>query len=300
MTAGNTTKKEEVTDEEISNFIARKLSEGEKVALILITEKRGSAPRGPGTKMAIAEDGETIGTIGGGDAERFILNEALKALEEGHPRTVKVSLYRDSLLEDVVKTGQLCGGIITVFIDVLKPRNRVIIVGAGHMARALSRVLSLLGYEILVVDNFPQHANKDKLPEADRIIVSDDILSALSGVKLAKNDSIIIVHGDGDLETSVIEYILRNAPYVKYLGLLSGKGKLNYILRKLLEKNIDPQLIIKKLSSPIGLAVGSETPEEIAIAVAAEMLCLERREKCSERENMVPRMLTDLDRVPNT
>ncbi len=300
MTAGNTTKKEEVTDEEISNFIARKLSEGEKVALILITEKRGSAPRGPGTKMAIAEDGEIIGTIGGGDAERFILNEALKALEEGHPRTVKVSLYRDSLLEDVVKTGQLCGGIITVFIDVLKPRNRVIIVGAGHMARALSRVLSLLGYEILVVDNFPQHANKDKLPEADRIIVSDDILSALSGVKLAKNDSIIIVHGDGDLETSVIEYILRNAPYVKYLGLLSGKGKLNYILRKLLEKNIDPQLIIKKLSSPIGLAVGSETPEEIAIAVAAEMLCLERREKCSERENMVPRMLTDLDRVPNT
>ena len=300
MTASNTTKKEEVTDEEISNFIARKLSEGEKVALILITEKRGSAPRGPGTKMAIAEDGETIGTIGGGDAERFILNEALKALEDGHPRTVKVSLYRDSLLEDVVKTGQLCGGIITVFIDVLKPRNRVIIVGAGHMARALSRVLSLLGYEILVVDNFPQHANKDKLPEADRIIVSDDILSALSGVKLAKNDSIIIVHGDGDLETSVIEYILRNAPYVKYLGLLSGKGKLNYILRKLLEKNIDPQLIIKKLSSPIGLAVGSETPEEIAIAVAAEMLCLERREKCSERENMVPRMLTDLDRVPNT
>lgn len=300
MTAGNTTKKEEVTDEEISNFIARKLSEGEKVALILITEKRGSAPRGPGTKMAIAEDGEIIGTIGGGDAERFILNEALKALEEGHPRTVKVSLYRDSLLEDVVKTGQLCGGIITVFIDVLKPRNRVIIVGAGHMARALSRVLSLLGYEILVVDNFPQHANKDKLPEADRIIVSDDILSALSGVKLAKNDSIIIVHGDGDLETSVIEYILRNAPYVKYLGLLSGKGKLNYILRKLLEKNIDPQLIIKKLSSPIGLAVGSETPEEIAIAVAAEMLCLERREKCSERENMVPRMLTDLDRIPNT
>lgn len=300
MTTSHTIKKEEVTDEEISKFIASKLSDGEKVALILITEKRGSAPRGPGTKMAIAENGEIIGTIGGGDAERLVVNEALKAIEEGIPRTVKISLYRDSLLEDVAKTGQLCGGIITVFIDVLKPRKRVVIVGAGHMARALIRVLSLLGYDILVVDNFPQHANKDKLPEADQIIVSDDILSALNGVKVTKNDSIIIVHGDGDLEASVIEYILKNAPYVKYLGLLSGKGKLNYILRKLLEKNIDPQLIRKKLSSPIGLAVGSETPEEIAIAVAAEMLCLERRGECSERENMVPRMLADLERVPNT
>lgn len=273
--------KEYPPDPEIMKFVADKLRKGEKVALATIVEKRGSAPRNEGSKIAVAEDGEVLGTIGGGEAERLVIKEALEALKQNAPRTVRVSLYRDSLLENVKTTSQLCGGVLTVFIDILKPAQRSIIVGAGHMARALSIVLSFLGHEVIVIDNFPKHATKEKIPHASQIIVDENVPKIIvERLKPGKNDNVIIVHGDGDLEAEVIRVLLTSGEKVKYIGLLSGKGKLAYIIRKLIQSGIKPEVIVENLHSPIGLDIGSETPEEIAIAVAGEIICRERLREC--------------------
>ena len=267
-----------------------KLKSGVPVAIITITKKSGSAPRGGGTKMLVDPDGNTIGTVGGGDAERKIVKAALQALSERKPRTLKVAMFRESLFEDIVTTSQLCGGVIEVFIDVLKPLQRLVIIGAGHVARPLARIGKMLGYTIIVVDNYPEYANKKKIPEADEIYADKNMLEALKKASINMNDYVVIVHGDGDVEANTLSYIFREKKIPRYLGLLSGKGKLSYILKKLLKNGVEPSLIKNNLYSPAGLAIGSETPEEIAIAVLAEVMKVDRKAE-GIYENKTPDVL---------
>ena len=272
------------------DWALKRLREGVPVALVTITKKSGSAPRGTGTKMLVDPEGNTIGTVGGGDAERKIVDAALQALSERKPRALKVAMFRESLFEDIVTTTQLCGGVIEVFIDVLKPLQRLVIIGAGHVARPLAKIGGMLGYKVIVVDNYPEYANKEKIPEADEIYADKDVLKALEKVNVNMNDYVVIVHGDGDVEANVLSYIFRERRIPRYLGLLSGKGKLAYILKKLLKEGIDPSLIRDNLYSPAGLAIGSETPEEIAIAVLAEILKIDRKAE-GVYENKTPVVL---------
>ncbi len=280
-------------DQEFMEWASKKLSEGKLVALITIVRKSGSAPRGPGTKMMVSEDGDQIGTVGGGDAERKIVKAALEALRERRSRLLKVAMFRESLFEDVMTTGNLCGGVIEVFVDILKPLQRLLIVGAGHVARPLARLGKMLGYKVIIIDNYPEYANKEKIPEADEIHTDKDILKALDTVGVTNNDYVVIVHGDGDVEASVLERIFLGGTLPRYLGLLSGKGKLAYILKKLLKAGVNPQTIEKTLYSPAGLAIGSETPEEIAIAIMAEVLRVDRGAE-GIHENKTPKVLSSL------
>lgn len=280
-------------DEEFLSWAVDRLRNGKLVAAVTITKKAGSAPRGPGTKMFVDEDGNTIGTIGGGDFERKVKEEAIKALQARKPIERKVAMFRESLYEDVITTEQLCGGVVTVFIDILKPEQRLILIGAGHVARPLAKIGKMLNYKVIVVDNFPQYANKEKIPEADEIFASSDILPIIDGLNITKNDFVVIVHGDGKLEAEVLKKIFKKGTMPRYLGLLAGKGKLGYILKELLAEKIDPGLIEKNLISPIGLSIGSETPEEIAVAVAAEILRIDRGAE-GIHENAVPQLLQQL------
>lgn len=281
------------SDPAFMRWALERLERGKLVALIEITKKAGSAPRGPGTKMLVDEEGNTFGTIGGGDFERKVIEEAKKAIEARKPVERKVAMFRESLYEDVIATEQLCGGVVTVFIDVLKPMQRMVIVGAGHVARPLARLGKMLNYKVIVVDNFPQYANKEKIPEADEIYASSDILAELDKINISKNDFVVIVHGDGSLEAEVLKKIFKGGIFPRYLGLLAGKGKLSYILKALLDSGIDPNLIKERLISPIGLAVGSETPEEIAIAVMAEILKIDRKAQ-GVQENLVPNIIEQI------
>ncbi len=274
-------------------WVLEKLEEGKLVAMIVITKKTGSAPRGTGTKMFVDETGETIGTVGGGDAERKIVEAALEAIKNRKPTSLKVAMFRESLFEDVVTTNQLCGGVVHVYIDLLKPVQRLIIVGAGHVARPLAKLGNMLGYKIIVVDNFPEYATKEKIPDAHEIYAGKDIIKLLEKIGINRNDFMVIVHGAGDLEADVLAFVFKNNRIPRYLGLLSGKGKLAYIVKRLLKENIDPELIKKHLISPAGLAVGSETPEEIAIAVMAEIMKLDRGVE-GIHENKTPQVINDV------
>ncbi len=269
--------KEYYRDEEILEKTLEYLRKGLKVALAVIISKRGSAPRGVGAKMIVLENGESIGSIGGGDLERIIIKEAKRALEEENPRVIKVSLFRDSEINDAIKTEkQLCGGIVTVYIDALKPIQRIIIIGAGHVARPLASIASMLGYRVIVIDNMPEYACKEKIPHAHEILVCREVIECLKKVGIGRNDRVVIAHGDAELEAKALEYILSLKEKPRYIGLLAGRGKLAYILKKLAEKSMLNEAV-KHVYSPAGLAIGSETPEEIAVAIIAEILKVERK-----------------------
>lgn len=284
-----------MVDEDLLSWILGRLGERKRVALVTVVEKKGSAPRGPGAKMAVAEDGDYKGTVGGGELERIAVARALEAIASGTPTTLKVNLFRtDVISEGTVHTrSQLCGGSVTLFVDVLRPVPRAFIVGAGHVVRNLSALLSMLGYRVTVIDNNPEHASRELLPEAHEVIVTGDVPGALEGVDFSKDDILVVAHGDADLELEVLKRVYSKATLPGYVGFLSGRGKLAYVLRELVVNGISKEKIAATLYSPAGLAIGSETPEEIAVAIVAEALKVLRR-ATGVHENLVKEILASM------
>ncbi|MGZ4892084.1 MAG: XdhC family protein, partial [Halobacteriota archaeon] len=146
----------------------RLLEKGARLALCTVIEKKGSGPRGVGTKMIVAEGGAAFGTIGGGALERALVGECARALQERKARTVTFDMTREGG-QGTVSTGLICGGQMVVFIDILEPDSRLIIVGSGHVALSLARLADVVGFSIAIIDNDAEGASEERLPMADRI-----------------------------------------------------------------------------------------------------------------------------------
>jgi xanthine dehydrogenase accessory factor len=262
-----------VTDLEVLKAMVKILEEGKMVALCTIIEKKGSGPRDVGAKMAVSEDCEVIGTIGGGDLEISMVNEALKAMKEGKPKKVVFSLGGKGEEEEIIKTGLICGGEITMFIDVMEPKIRIILIGAGHVALSIAKIAETLGYRLTVVNDTDKLANRERFPMAEEIITGD-FNQILEKIKIGFNDFVIIAHGEPEHDYLALEIAIKRKP--AYIGLLGSKTKVAMMIKRLKEMGISNK-DLKILHAPVGLDINAQTPEEIAISILAEIIKEKRR-----------------------
>jgi len=259
------------TDVEILKEAARLLEGGRRVALCTVVEKKGSGPRGIGGKMIVSEDGETIGTIGGGNLERALINESLKALREGKPKKAVFSLHKGGG-EEAIKTGLICGGELTMFIDVIEPKRRLILIGAGHVAWPLARLADIVGFSLVVVDDNEELANRERFPMAE--VITGNFNEILDKIEVGPRDFVVIVHGEPEYDYLALEKIIRRRP--AYVGLLGSKAKATTLIKRLREAGISDE-DLKLLHAPVGLDIGAQTPEEIAISILAEIISERRK-----------------------
>jgi len=252
------------------------LKEGKKVALCTIVEKIGSGPAEKGTKILVTDDGETVGTIGGGNFERGVREGALKAIKECKSKSLRFALYGGAR-EDEVDTGLWCGGTTTVFIDVIEPRPKLVIVGSGHIAFPTYRVADLLGFDITVVDDNRDTMTRDRFPNA-RLIYHKDFKKALRETKVDERTYVTILHGEPKHDLAALRHFVRERP--AYLGLLGSKRKIIRLMEILRKEGI-PKATIKRIHAPIGVDIRAETPEEIAVSIAAELVKEKRKPKIS-------------------
>jgi len=244
------------------------LKERKKVALCTIVEKIGSGPAEKGGKMLVTEDGEMIGTIGGGECfERVLKERAVRAIREGKSTSLKFSFYGGAK-EDELDTGLWCGGTMTVFIDVIEPKPKLVIVGSGHIALPTYSVADLLGFDITVVDDIEDTLTKDRFPNA-KLIYDEDFEKALKEVNAEENTYIAIVHGEPKHDLAALRRFIRER--TAYLGILGSKAKIGKLMGILRKEGV-PEEIIKRISGPIGLDIGAETPAEIAVSIVAELI----------------------------
>jgi xanthine dehydrogenase accessory factor len=159
------------SDLELLNEARRLLEKGTRLALCTVIEKKGSGPREAGTKMIVSEDGETYGTIGGGAIERALITACMNALKEHTSRTVTFNTTGEKNA-GTVETGLMCGGEVTVFIDILEPDVRLILIGAGHVALSLAQLADIVGFRMSVIDDDCTLANKERFPMAERIVTA--------------------------------------------------------------------------------------------------------------------------------
>lgn len=261
-----------ITDEEFIHLAKEKLSKGLKVAAVVVVKKEGSGPRDVGSKMLVSEGGEVYGTLGGGFFERHVVEEALKALAEGKPRVVKYS-FTGRPVEGAVDTGLICGGILEVFIDVLKPTQRVIIFGTGRVGKPLGDLLSFLGFKIVVADPNPDLVSNDLYPYAAvRAHIPIEQIEERLPELVLEGDIAFITHGVVEVDYKALKTLLKTN--VKLVGLLGSKRKVAEFVKRLLQEGIDKEVIKKKFRAPIGADIPADTPEEIAVSIATELITL--------------------------
>ncbi|MEM3616074.1 MAG: XdhC family protein [Candidatus Methanomethylicia archaeon] len=258
-------------EEELFSKINEILKNGKRLALCIIVEKIGSGPRDIGTKMVVYNDGKTMGSIGGGILERIIIQKALESIKLNKNQLITLSLGGSEGIE----TGLICGGSIKVFINVINPKPRLIIIGSGHIAKPLAEIAHMVGFEIVILDDSEEEAIREIYPMASKIIVKP-LIQGLEEINLSNGDFVAIVHGEVEKEYDVIKKILERN--VEYIGLLGSRRKGLEFKRRLKDEGFKEE-VIEKINVPIGIDIGAETPEEIAVSIVAELIKVLRNKK---------------------
>ena len=252
----------------IYNEIQASLKRGERVAIATVVKTAGAAPCGVGSKMLVRADGTTSGSFAGPNTDGRVAQEALQAIREGHSFLTHIHLDADQ--GEAVGS---CGATLEVFFEVLRPEPRLIIAGAGYVAQALARLATALDFRIVVVDDRRDLA--DPLVFGDKVQMTfGDIPQTIRELEPDESSWIVVVtrghHLDKDALKAAIE---SNAAYI---GMIGSPSKVKRIFKDLLKEGVSRERL-EQVYAPIGLDLGAETPDEIALSIAAEMVMIRKK-----------------------
>jgi xanthine dehydrogenase accessory factor len=238
-------------------------AQGRRFVLASVIASRGFTPRKPGAHMLIAESGETRGTIGGGAIEQRVLVEARELLGGGGTTLVQKHLTQE--------LGMCCGGEMAVFLEVVEPAPRLFLFGAGYIARPLAALAVSCGFEVTVVDERPEWNVPERFPDCRRVCRSpEDYLRSLA---TAPTDYAVVVTHDHALDQRLIQELLRRP--LQFVGMVGSIPKQRKFALRLRARGFSDQQIAR-LHTPLGVPIGADTPEEIAVSAMAEMIAARR------------------------
>jgi len=241
---------------------------GRRGALATITNVRGSIPSFQTSKMLVRDDGSIVGTIGGGCVEAEVWQAAREVMEQEKPRTLSFNLNQNPKYD----TGLVCGGTLEVFIEPILPIPVLYLFGAGHVAYNTFKVARTAGFDVVVVDDRESYANRERFPDA-RDVIADDFDQAC--VRITPNESsfiLIVTRGHRD-DMRVLRWAV-NTP-ARYIGMIGSRRKTISIYKELENEGMAAELF-ERVNAPVGLEIGAVTPEEIAVAIVAEMIAYRR------------------------
>lgn len=247
--------------------IAVTLERGESVALCTIIETTGSTPRGAGTKMLVFAGGRISGTIGGGEMENRAVNEALLALENGRPL-----VWDASLVEPDRGDPGVCGGTLRVFIEPILPKMTVVVAGAGHVGKAVASLAKWLGLRVVVSDDRPELCTPEAVPDADAWI-SCALSDLPKHTPITASTYLVLTTRNLGVDVEGLPALL--ATPARYIGVIGSQRRWLTAQKKLLAAGVSKEALAR-ISSPIGLELHAETPEEIAVSIMAEIIMVER------------------------
>jgi xanthine dehydrogenase accessory factor len=239
-----------------------------RAALATVVTATGSTPRGTTARMLVLPDGTTRGTIGGGKFESLVIADARKLLDE---RGLPFTRRYDFVPEGQNAFGAVCGGTVTVLLETVERTPRLLVVGAGHCGRALARAAAFSGWTVTVVDERPDQLDPAAFPEGVALFpVKEDY----SDLPLPGPDDSVAIVSRGHVTDGIAFRRLRSVP-VSYLGMMGSNAKRKTLYGELRAEGWTEDELARA-RSPIGLDIGAETPEEIAIAIVAELVKVRR------------------------
>jgi xanthine dehydrogenase accessory factor len=236
---------------------------GERVALATVVGVDGSAPRQGGARMVVWPDGHIVGTIGGGALEHRAIAEARAAIATGAPRRLTVHLTRD--------LGMCCGGAMDVLIEPLSPIERLVIYGGGHVGRATAQVARVAGFDVTVVDDRDEWSDPADFPGVT--VRCESPLAHARALGADERTWLLLTTHAHSLDQDLLSFLLPGA--WAWLGLIGSRSKAAKFFLRLKAGGVEERLF-SRVSVPVGLDLGAETPGEIAVSVVAEMIQVRR------------------------
>ena len=242
--------------------------DGEAVALATVVSVKGSVPRHEGSKMLVRADGAFVGTVGGGKMESLVIQEALAALADGQTRMTSYAL-------NDLQAGDpgVCGGTVQVFVEPIGVAPTLLVIGGGHVGRALADLGKWMGYRVLLSDDRADFCNADYAPGLDGYLVCKPGELA-QRTAITPQTYIAAVTRGLPVDIDLIPALLATpAPYV---GLIGSRRRWALTVKALREERGIDEAALARVHAPIGLELNAETPKEIAISIMAEITMLRR------------------------
>lgn len=210
--------------------------------------------------MIVYEDGSIAGSIGGGDLEKKVIENALTVIKTGKPTVSKHDLLHQH--------GMCCGGIVEIYIEPIMNKNKLYIFGAGHTGHALAKLASELDFEIVLIDDRAEYIDPINIEGVNKLKMQNDI--ALKLLPFDIYTYIAIVTYSHQLDRDILAYCVRQ-PHA-YLGMIGSKRKILVTKKMFGEAEIGTEEDLEKINMPIGLDINAQTPEEIAVSILAEII----------------------------
>ncbi len=237
----------------------------QSAALCIVVKTSGSTPRHTTSKMLVYLDGHILGTVGGGELENRVRKEALASLQDGQPRLLSYNMTDPSRGDAGV-----CGGQVEVFVEPILPAPMVVIIGGGHVGKAVAHLAKWLNFRIAVSDDRPEFCTPGSNPDADEFypVAMAELPLHLT---ITPHTIIILTTRGNNVDIAGLPALLESQ--AGYIGVIGSRKRWSETVKNLNEAGIsDDQL--KRVHSPIGLGIAAETPEEIAVSIMAEVLML--------------------------
>lgn len=243
--------------------VASALRRGESVALLTVVRVYGAAPCPPGSKVVIHQDGRQSGSLGGANTDARAREDALRILRAGQPELLTYHLDPDS-----GESVGSCGATLEIFVEPARPEPRVLIAGSGYVAQALARLSGPLGWRIAMVDDRSEFTRAPDFPAHIEIVVAD-IAGWLREREPDRMTAIVIVTRGHRADEEALRAALSTG--AGYIGMIGSPSKVRAIFRRLLRSGT-ARADLERIHAPIGLDLAAETPDEIALSIAAELL----------------------------
>ncbi|MEO8612171.1 MAG: XdhC family protein [Chloroflexota bacterium] len=255
-------------DRAVYEALLRAQAAGEPAALATVINAQGSVPRQAGSKMLVRADGSIVGTVGGGMMESRVIQEALDSMHDGQTRMPSYSL-------NDIKAGDagICGGTLQVFIEPVGAAATLLVIGIGHVGKALAELGKWAGYRVVISDDREEFCNPTYLPGMDGYIVCKPGQITQHTMVNARTYVAAVTRGlpvDIDLIPALL------ATDAAYIGLIGSRRRWALTVKELQEKRGLTDEQIARIYAPIGLELNAEMPQEIAVSILAQIIMLRR------------------------
>jgi xanthine dehydrogenase accessory factor len=252
---------------DIYEEIARMHRDGVPGVVATVIRAEGSTPRSAGARMIVYADGRILGSVGGGAVEGSVIEEARALLVGAGATSVDCRLVTYDLGDDV---GMTCGGSIEVFLEPIAGAPTVTIIGGGHVGHAVAKIARQSGFRVTVVDDRADMVSAERFPFADqRLVGGVELLD--SGLTIDGASMVVIVTRGHRYDKDWVKALVSRSP--AYMGMIGSEQKVEAAFADLESEGV-PRDALAGIHAPIGIDIGAETPDEIAVSVVAEVIAV--------------------------
>lgn len=238
-----------------------------KSAICIIVETKGSTPRKAGTKMTVFEDGSIEGSIGGGNFEKKVIEDAVQQIQLGNPR-----LFEHHLLQE---HEMCCGGSVKVYIEPGVEKQHLIIFGAGHVGQELAVLGVKANFTVSIYDDRVEYIRQINNPQVQTYHC--DFTNVLKEIEFNENTFITILTYNHSIDRNILRYCLKKS--YAYLGFIGSHRKIIVTKKMMQQEGVATNEELENVNMPIGIEIGAQTPFEIAVSIISKIIAVKNKNR---------------------